>query len=639
MTTTTPNTVGVAKRLFLLLSAPIRVPARTLRWLYRVTPLLSTLTGVILGGTVIVGAALYAAGMPPSLKGDRETLLWSVSLVGLMLAGMLMGLVGRRVPIMESALMVCILGALCWVQLQYGWPHAVQRGLSTFLALGLVGDTVTGWAEVVLSHLQQGEDEVYLQFVAGIPLGVRVFGEMWSRFLAVALVGGFFLSVLGGSIAFLFFGDERRFDRRFTYEWHIARKHLRGADALIGSTAFVAIAGVALGVAALVSVTAVMSGYQRDVQDKILSTNAHLVVQKYGIDFTEYEEVAKKGMAVDGIVASTPFAFNTAMLSGGDLGLGVLLKGIIPETAGDVTDVNRNVCLPTTPGKPCVHVSQDPVEATAALVAGVQANDGMPRLLLGHSLFDKLGLPIGSEVVLTTAVGIAGAHGNAPKRMHFRIGGSFRSGMHEFDARLVYLHLSAAQKLMGLGEAVNGIEFRVNDPDQVTGIAKEVLGAVGRYPYRTLDWHDLNSSIFTALRLQKIVMFLVLCFIVVVAAFNIASTLFMAAVEKAHEIGVLKSMGASNSSIMKIFVLEGWAVGGVGTVLGVILGLLVCFALSQLQLSIAGDVYMVSTLKVWVNPSEVLATVASALAISHLATLYPALAAARRRPVDAMRFA
>ena len=165
-----------------------------------------------------------------------------------------------------------------------------------------------------------------------------------------------------------------------------------------------------------------------------------------------------------------------------------------------------------------------------------------------------------------------------------------------------------------------------------------MLYHLGGFPFRTLDWRELNTNIFAALQMQKIVMFLVLCLIVVVAAFNIASTLFTAVVEKSTEIGVLKSMGAKDHTIMRIFVLEGWIVGGLGTLIGTLFGLLVCWILSGLQLGIAGDVYMVSDLRVRVQPMEVLLTVVATLIISHLATLYPSLQAARANPVDAMRY-
>jgi lipoprotein-releasing system permease protein len=181
------------------------------------------------------------------------------------------------------------------------------------------------------------------------------------------------------------------------------------------------------------------------------------------------------------------------------------------------------------------------------------------------------------------------------------------------------------------------VEFRLHDANAVGEVGQKVLSAIGRYPYRTLDWRQLNASIFMALTLQKVVMFLVLAFIVVVAAFNIASTLFMAVVEKAPQIAVLSSMGATHATIMKIFVLEGWITGVVGTALGTLLAGGATYVLAHLHVAIAADVYMVDALTVRLNPKEVAVTVAAALVICHLATLYPALRAARGKPIDLLR--
>jgi lipoprotein-releasing system permease protein len=210
--------------------------------------------------------------------------------------------------------------------------------------------------------------------------------------------------------------------------------------------------------------------------------------------------------------------------------------------------------------------------------------------------------------------------------------------MHEFDSRLAYIELGASQRLWSLQRAITGLEFRVRDPHRVEEVGRGVLRAIGHYPYRTLDWRELNAGIFMALGLQKIVMFLVLAFIVVVAAFNIASTLFRAVVERAREIAILKSMGATDVAVMQVFILQGWVLGVLGTAVGVLLGLAVAWLISRAGIAIAADVYMVEQLSVRIWPGEVLATVAAALIISHLATLYPCLKAARQRPVDAMRY-
>lgn len=564
------------------------------------------LTAVV--GVAVVGTAVFIE--PERLGGARDGIFWAGVMLVLTLAGAFVGRVGRRVGFWESYLVVAAAAGLAFVHLAKGWHIVLGLGPS--------------------------ERQGYLELFGALPPGVRLLGEQWERLLGLGAVGGLLLAIFGGSLAFLFYSDEGRLDARFRFERIVGVRHLTShRRGLISVTAVVAVVGVALGVAALVTVTAVMSGYQEDIQDKILSTNAHLVVQKYGVDFVEHADIAKTALDQRDVLAATPFTFNEAMMSSDGSGVGVLLKGIEPSTAGDVTGVADNLCERVSGAGRCV-----PFERPSAqqLVDALGARNGVPSIVVGIELFKRLKAPIGTAVTLTTPAGLVGVRNNAPKRMEFRIGGVFRSGMHEFDSRLVYLEMGASQRLMGMGRSVNGVEFRVSDPQRVEEIAGRVLRAVGRYPYRTLDWRELNSGIFTALKLQKIVFFLVLAFIIVVAAFNIASTLFMAVVEKSRDIGVLKSMGARDASIMKIFVLEGWLVGGVGTLLGLVTGLAVCAIIAELDISIAADVYMVEALTVRVRPFEILLTAGAALVISHLATLYPALKAARQRPVDAMRY-
>lgn len=557
-------------------------------------------------GVWAVGAAVFDN---PRVGDEAESLfLWTGVFLVATLAGYWTGKAGRRVGFWELYGAMLLTALIFWVQLDRGWGSV----------LGLAP-----------------EDPSYFEVLHVLPPGIRLLGPLWDRLLVLSTVVSFLLAVLGGSLAFLFHSDGRAMDGGFRVEWGICRRHLRGSKGMISGTALVAVLGICLGVGSLVAVNGVMSGYQRDIQDKILSTNPHFVLQKYGIDFSEYRDLGERGSSVEGVLGQTPFCFGEAMLSAGDRGIGVLIKGVEPVSAGDVTELEKNLCVWSETSSRC-----EKYDDTTRRLPDLLGEGGhvVPRLIVGSGLFKRINQPLGTRLYLTTPVGIAGARGNAPKRMLFELAGTFHSGMHEFDARLAYLHLGAAQELMGMGDTVNGVEFKVEDPGRVEFYSEKVLSAAGRYPYRTLTWRELNSGIFTALKLQKIVMFLVLTFIVIVAAFNIASTLFMTVVEKSHEIAVLKSMGARDSSIMKIFVLEGWAVGAMGTLLGVLLGLGVCAVLSRLEISIAADVYMVDSLKILVNPLEVGIVVVSALIISHLATLFPALKAARQRPVDAMRY-
>jgi len=555
----------------------------------------------------VAGLSIDTQGMTSTV----DTLgLWGGILVLAALGGFLAGRVGSRVAVWETYLSIILVTALVWVELSIGF--------SGFLGLSERSDVEFG-------------------MFGTLTPGIRIFGTMWDRLVLMEALGAWVAAIFGGSFAVLMGAAGNRFDSRFEVEWMLSRRHLAGRKGMLSVTAMVAIAGIALGVAALIAVTSVMSGYQQDIQDKILSTNAHLVIQKYGIDFVEYEKIIESGLSVAGVQSAAPFTFTEAMVSTGAKGLGVLVKGVDPARSGKVTEIEGNLCKSVNGEGRCIRYEKN-AAPEGTLVELLSETDGMAQVVVGVELFRKLGQPLGSIISVTTPVGISGARGNAPRRLHFRLGGVFESGMYEFDSRLLFVALESGQELMGFGKAVSGVEFRVADPNGVDKLSSQVLATIGNYPYRSTDWRQLNSGIFTALKLQKIVMFLVLTFIVIVAAFNIASTLFMAVVERSHEIGVLKSMGLRDASIMKIFVMEGWIVGLLGTAIGVVFGLAICLVLGNLDIGIAADVYMVGAMRVQVNVAEVLVVVVASLVISHLATIFPALKAANKHPVDAIRY-
>ncbi|MBC7792611.1 MAG: ABC transporter permease [Clostridia bacterium] len=569
-------------------------------------------------GTVLLAAGVAATTtaiqMDATRFGDNATALtWAAGLFVATLVGVAIGRVGRRVGYWESYLAMLLVAGLAYVHLRFGW-HVLYREVAARFG----GDAANN-----------------LDFMVTLPPGARMLGDLWEAIWGLWAGLGFVLMVFGGSLAFLVTGPDGKVDLRLGWESAVAIRQTRAQRrGLVSVTALVAVIGVAVGVAALVSVTAVMSGYQDDIQNRILSTNAHLVVQKYGVDFAEHPKVADMVRDVPEVVATTPFTFNEASFSHGDRGLGVLLKGVIPETAGDVTDIAKNLCERVDAGR-CMPY-KDPLRE--ALVKMLRQSDDVPGIVVGLELYKRQELAIGDVVTLSTPVSLSSIRNTQPRRMQFRVTGVFRSGMHEFDARLTYLELSASQELLGLGSSVSGVELRLTDPQRVEAISKKVLRAVGHYPYRTLDWRELNQGIFRALFLQKIAFYTIIVMIIVVAAFNIASTLFMTVIEKSREIGVMKSMGASDASVMKIFVIEGWIVGLVGTALGLALGVVVAFILGNLELQIAPDVYMVDSLSIRLRPLELIVTALAAFIISHLATIYPALRASTQSPVDAMRW-
>lgn len=577
---------------------------------------------VFLLGTVLMTAGITATTMAiqvdPYRFGDDATVItWTAALGVSTIVGGVIARLSRRLGYWESYAAMLVTAGLAAVHL--------------FLDFR----TVPARIQMLWSKAMGDEMSMRLDMLGLMNPGQRMFGDLFGALWLTWAIIGFVLMVFGGSLVFLIYSDDGVRDFKMGYERFIGLRQLASQRrGLVSATALVAVTGVAVGVAALVAVTAVMSGYQSDIQDRILSTNSHLNIQKYGVDFSEHERVAETAREVPEVVATSPFVFNEASFSFGDRGLGVLLKGVVPESAGEVTEIYRNLCERVEAGR-CIPFAN---EEAGPFIKMLRPGGSVPGIVVGLELFKRHGLTIGDQVTLTMPVSLATLRNAAPKRMQFVVTGVFRSGMHEFDSRLTYLELGAAQNLLGLGNSISGIEVRLTDPQRVEAIATKVLRAVGRYPYRTLDWRELNQGIFRALFLQKAVFYSILVMIIIVAAFNIASTLFMTVIEKSREIGVLKSMGARNGSIMKIFVLEGWVVGLIGTGIGLLLGIGVAIGLSQLKLQIAADVYMVDSLTVRIRPLEIVLTAVAAFVISHLATIYPAMRAANQNPVDAMRY-
>ncbi|MCG6895233.1 MAG: lipoprotein-releasing ABC transporter permease subunit [Desulfobacteraceae bacterium] len=408
-----------------------------------------------------------------------------------------------------------------------------------------------------------------------------------------------------------------------SFEYFIAGRYLRSRQRLkfISLITGLSIAGVTVGVMALIVVIAVMAGFEDDLKQRILGVESHVVLMRHGGGFTDHERVMDQIRAIDGVVAATPFVYAQVMLRSAGGASGAVLRGVDPHTAADVV---RNL----------------PAER---LVSGPRDGDGpsgngIPKIILGTQLAKNLQVQVGDTVHLISPTGMISPVGHLPAMRRFTVAGLFSSGMYEFDGSLAFTSLSTAQRLLRMGDAVSGIEIRVRDIYNARHIAETIVDTLG-FPYWAKDWSQMNRNLFSALKLEKTVMFIILALIILVAAFNIASSLIMMVLQKTRDIAILKAMGATDRSIRKIFVAKGMAIGMVGTVLGVCLGIILCALLQHYQfIELPGDVYYITTLPVKLQLMDVVLIAVSAMAICFVATLYPALQASRLDPVEAIRY-
>jgi lipoprotein-releasing system permease protein len=421
------------------------------------------------------------------------------------------------------------------------------------------------------------------------------------------------------------------------YELFIGLRYLKAKrkSAFISIITLISTAGVALGVMALIIVLAVMTGFEEDLKDKILGTNAHIVVLKSSGGIGDYNALIDKLKGVKGVVAATPFIYNQVMLSSGKNVSGVVLRGIDPKTDPLVTNLHKSL----VEGK----LTDLDLTATTPLRGNEPPR---PGLIIGKELAKNLNLYVGDQVNVISPLGNITPLGMIPKLKQFRVVGIFNTGMFEYDTTLAYVTLSEAQSFLGLDNTVTGIQLKVADVYKTGELTRRINQQLG-FPYFARDWMQMNKNILFALKTEKMVMFIILTLIVLVAAFGIASTLFMVVMEKNKDIAILKSMGATGRSIMRIFVLEGLIIGIIGTVIGVLGGLLIALNLEQivgLVQRLTGfelfskDVYYLDRFPSQVVPADVLLISVTAVLISFLATLYPSWQASRMQPAEALRY-
>jgi lipoprotein-releasing system permease protein len=397
----------------------------------------------------------------------------------------------------------------------------------------------------------------------------------------------------------------------------------------------VSILGVTLGVAALTIVLAVTTGFQQQFRDKVLGVNAHVIVLKSQTTFPEYRDVMKKAMEVDpDVLAVQPFIFAEMLVTRGKGELsGVAIKGVDPKLVSGVLDLQQHMDDPP-------HTSPD---ASIEKLLAEPAEGQLPPIIMGRELAHKLKATVGDDVTVVVPLSNIDfdtyrAKSSAPRTRKFRVTGIFYSGFDEYDRRLMYTSLHDTQDLVGRGDQVMGVEMKVRDVDRAEVIANKLAASLGGPPYQVQDWYELNHNLFTALNLQKLALVIILTLIILVAAVNMVSALFMTVTEKTREIAILKSMGATSTSVGGVFVVVGGAIGAVGTIVGVAIGLVTCYVVSSYGYHLDPKVYLIDTLPIDVRGLEVLIVVGVTMLISLGAAIVPAFEAAALRPVDGLRY-
>jgi lipoprotein-releasing system permease protein len=390
-------------------------------------------------------------------------------------------------------------------------------------------------------------------------------------------------------------------------------------QAFISIISAFSVLGVMLGVMTLIIVLGVMNGFERDLKEKILGTVSHLVVMSHSSRAVMgWQDLMERIQDFDGVKATTPYIYAQAMLSTRGKVRGVIVRGIDPKTASKVISLPRYL-----------------LQGTVDDLAG---SDDSAGIIVGKELAVLNSLRVGDVVQLISPQGKRTPIGAIPRVQNFKITGVFKSGMYEFDANLVYMELSQAQKFFEMGQGVSGIEVNLADIYSAPKLGFRIESILGT-PFWTRTWKEMYRNLFSALKLEKLAMFVILTFIVLVAAFNIIIALIMLVMEKSRDIAILKALGATSDRIMRIFVVQGMLVGIVGTLLGAVAGIAGAAVLARYPIiELPEEIYTIPTLPISLEATDIIIICGVALGICFLATIYPSLRAARLEPVEALRY-
>ncbi len=405
-----------------------------------------------------------------------------------------------------------------------------------------------------------------------------------------------------------------------TFEWFVSRRYLRAKrkQKFISLISIISILGVAVGVLALIIVLSVYTGFTEGLRDQIIGINSHILVQRYGNNITDQQELAKQIESVKDVEATTPYIFSQALISSGRNSSGIVLRGIDPQSASGVINIGEKM--------------------ESGELTDLNRNDSIPGIILGIEMARQLSVATGNKIRLISPNGPLSPVGVLPKILTCQVVGVFETGMYEYDSTLGFINLDTARSLSGDQEGIHGLEIRVANVDQADRVAKDIRETLGA-GFSIRDWMQLNQNLFAALKLEKAGIFIALNLIILVAALNIISALIMVVMEKNRDIAILKSMGATTGSIMRIFFYQGAVIGLTGTFLGVSGGLGLCWILKRYKfIELPSNVYPMSTMPIKVVPADVTLIAFSAILITLAATLYPSWKASKVRPAEALTY-
>ena len=401
---------------------------------------------------------------------------------------------------------------------------------------------------------------------------------------------------------------------------YIALRYLKPKryNTILSFVSSFSIIGILLGVATLIVVINVMMGFEDNLKNKILGVNAHIIVNRIDGEPLEHWELFEKLLGkVDGVVGVAPYLINQVLLTSKTNVSGVVVKGIIPEKEINVTSVKKFLKDGDLPAK--------------------YTEGSAPDVLLGKELANQLGVVTGDEIVMISPFGKKSPLGFTPRMKHFNVSGIFDAGMYDYNSTFALISLNTAQEFFQTGDIVGGFSIKVIDFDKANIIASEIQTQLG-FPYFARDWLSMNKSLFSALKLEKIAMFVILTLIIVVASFNVLSLITMTVKDKKRDIAILRAMGMSENTVKKIFIKQGLMIGIFGTVIGNVLAYVICFILKNYKIiSLPEDIYFLDSIPIKITPDVFILVTIAAILITLLSCIYPSIQATREDPVEALR--